>query len=249
MDSQGGISIAQKLIELSGEGCFFSHDLLVKHGLNCEEALKILYYDDCLDLVTYDEALSVSSCPDITKKRLPLIYKSRPDFIKKSLRGKFAPHEILDHPAAYSLLLKYRNDYKPITEAVKSLKICRRTLNRYIQKENMTRKMTYFITLSDYEIIKKFIEQSVPVLEAAKELGIHRGTFHRKCQLMNIRTKYHRIAHNDLDRYRALYPASPDGHLCDKVSQKVQKQKNRDTLSHGVSPELSRQSRSCLTDL
>lgn len=248
MDSQGGKSIVQKLIELSGDGCFFSHNLLAKHGLNCEEALKILYYDDCLDLVTYEEALSVSSCPKAIYNRRQRVNKSRPDFITKSLRGKYAPHEILDRPEAYSLLLKYRNNYIPLTEVKKSLKLSRRSLDRYIQTENMTRKMKYFMALSDYEIIRgKYRDRNVPVHEAVKELGIHRTTFFRNCQRMNIRTKYQRVAQDDLDRYKALQPESPDGQPCNNLARKYPKQKNLAKLLHGVMSKRSRQSRLCLT--
>ena len=195
--------ITQKLMELSSEGCFFTHDLLVKHGLNYEEAIDVLYHDDCLDLITYDEALSVSSCRGTIKKRRDKIYELRPKILKKIMRGKYAPHELLDHPEAYNLLLKYRNDYMPIKDAMKLLKINRKTMSRYMKKENIAFKYNKFITSSDYIIIRNLVEDDISAIAAAKELGVHRATFYRRCKAINIEILNHRITRNDLDRYKS----------------------------------------------
>lgn len=193
--------IVRKLAELSQDGCFFCRSLLAEHNLFNIEAINILYHDDCLDVISYQEALDALPLEKetIRRRRKAANASRESSFVKIYMKNKYAPGELLDDIGQYGIILKKRDEYMPFENAIERLNITKTTLVRHLHRNKSSLLWGQFITTKDFNRIHEFLNNYISPGKAAFEMGMSRRYIYNLIKNKGIVLVNHKISRSDLE--------------------------------------------------
>jgi len=195
--------ITNKLGEMAFDGCFFTIDLLEKHGFYNETALTILFRTEGLDYISYDE--TVNALPHMKNRilsRRRKSIKSRSIFEKEELRNMYTPCELLGQVEEYAIILKQRKGHMPIADAIRLLNISKITLYRLLKKDHSSFIYGKYISVEDFNKIQALKVEYEPIAKAVKDLNVSKRTLYRWAKDKRIKTNKSRIAKEDIEQIK-----------------------------------------------